>query len=73
MLFYNTREYADTIIKDNYIYNDREIPTGDTLIIRKNPERVVHNVLTTRSAQKSILKKGGKNILKDFSEFKTND
>ena len=64
--FYQDGSYADIILKDNYIHNDRRIPTGDTLILRKNPRQVISNVLEIKAIQKHELIKGSKDVLRDF-------
>ena len=67
--FYKTRIYADTILADNYINNDRQIPTGDTLILRKNPKQKLTNLFEQRAFQKAALKKGETKNLYQLSDF----
>jgi uncharacterized membrane protein YvbJ len=71
--FYKSPNYADTILVDNYISNERRIPTGDTLILRKNPKQILMNAFEKRALQKQELKKGqAKNLytLDRFSSHK---
>ena len=68
-IFYKTRIYADTILSDNYISNDRRIPTGDTLILRKNPKEILTNLLRQRGLQKAALRKGDTKNLYTISDF----
>ena len=56
--FYKTKEYADTILTDNYISDDKLIPTGDTLILRKNPTQRLTNIIKQKAIQKAALRKG---------------
>ncbi len=65
--FYKNKNYADTILVDNYIYNDRRIPTGDTLILRKNPTERIVNIIEIKALQKAELIKGDKDILRDLN------
>lgn len=58
LLFYGTRIYADTLIRDNYINNDRRMPTGDTLLLRKNPKMLLPNALKIKNRQKTELNEG---------------
>lgn len=67
--FYKTRIYADTIVTDNYINNVRQIPTGDTLILRKNPKQRLSNLFEQRALQKAALKKGDTKNLYEISDF----
>lgn len=48
MRFYNTAAYADTILIDNTIRNDKRIIAGDTLIIRINPDKYIPNIQTLK-------------------------
>lgn len=66
--FYETRAFADTIVADNYIYNDRQIPTGDTLILRKNPAQRLSNILELKALQKNKLIQGDKKVLMTFPD-----
>lgn len=65
--FYKNRNYVDTILVDNYIYNDKQIPVGDTLILRKNPTQKISNILEMKAIQKAALVKGDKEVLKDLN------
>jgi hypothetical protein len=65
--FYKNRNYVDTILVDNYIYNDKQIPTGDTLILRKNPIQPISNILEIKAIQKAELIKGDKGVLRDLN------
>ena len=67
--FYKTRDYADTILADNYISNDRRIPTGDTLILRKNPRQQLKYPLEIRASQKAALKQGDLKNLYKLDDF----
>jgi hypothetical protein len=67
--FYNDRIYADTILKDNQVYNDRRMPTNDTIILRKNPRQIISNLFEIRALQKHELIKGSKKVLRDMPEF----
>jgi hypothetical protein len=67
--FYKTRIYADTILSDNYIHDDRRIPTGDTLILRKNPKQRLNNLFEERGFQKAALRKGDTKNLYTLSDF----
>ncbi len=67
--FYKTSIYADTILADNYIYNDQQIPTGDTLILRKNPKQGLDNFFEQKALQKAALRKGKTKNLYTLSDL----
>lgn len=61
--FYGSTQYADTILLDNVIGNDRRIPTGDTLVLRKQPARPLPQARTYRQQLIRALTEGDTSVL----------
>lgn len=66
--FYGSTQYADTLLQDNTIGNDRRIPTGDTLVLRRLPQRPLPLVRDHRRQLIEALQQGDTTVLATLPE-----
>lgn len=64
--FYGSTLYADTILQDNTIGNDRQLPTGDTLVLRKQPQQSLPRIREHRQSLIEALHAGDTTVLHAF-------